>query len=56
MMNETSYMEEIRLSRALAKEIESVTKQYGEVVPHNVWLAYSRLVEHYRKQQDEGIM
>jgi hypothetical protein len=42
--------EEIRLSRALANEIEQITHQYGKVVPHNVILAYNNLVEHYTHQ------
>ena len=42
--------EEIKLSRALAKEIEQITHQYGGVVPHNVMLAYNRLLAHYTKQ------
>jgi hypothetical protein len=48
--------EEIRLSRALANEIEQITHQYGGVVPHNVVLAYNKLVEHYTKQlQDKEV-
>ena len=42
--------EEIRLSRALANEIEQITHQYGGVVPHNVLLAYNKLFAHYMKQ------
>jgi hypothetical protein len=42
--------EEIRLSRALANEIEQITHQYGGVVPHNVILAYNKLLDHYTKQ------
>lgn len=46
--------EEIRLSRALANEIEQTLQQWGEVVPSNVRLAYDRLFAHYMKQiQDE---
>lgn len=54
-MDNKDYMEEIRLSRELAREIESVTNQYGEVVPHNVWLAYLKLKKHYEMQIEEGI-
>ena len=48
--------EEIRLSRALANEIGQITHQYGGVVPHNVMLAYNKLLDHYTKQIEyEGI-
>ncbi len=46
--------EEIRLSRALANEIEQSLHQWGEVLPSNVRLAYNRLHECYMRQiQDE---
>ena len=47
---------EIKLSRALAREIAQVTEQYGGVVPHNVMQAYHKLREHYNLQiQAEGL-
>lgn len=48
--------EEIRLSRALANEIEQSLQQWGEVVPSNVRLAYNRLFAHYMKQIQEEEM
>lgn len=55
-MNEISYTEEIRLSRELAKAIEQEIASYGQTVPYSVYRAYLRLVEHYHKQQEEGVM
>ena len=47
---------ELRLSRALSREIEQTLHQFGEVLPSNVRLAYNRLSEHYAKQiQTENI-
>lgn len=43
---------EVSLSRALAREIEQVTKQYGNVVPHQVMLAYEKLLEHHQWQKE----
>lgn len=43
---------EIRLSRALAREIEQVTNQYGNVVPNNVMQAYYKLCDHYKFQME----
>ena len=42
--------EEIRLSRALANEIEQSLQQWGEVLPSNVRLAYDRLFACYMRQ------
>ena len=42
--------EEIRLSRALANEIEQSLQQWGEVLPSNVRLAYNRLYDCYMRQ------
>lgn len=41
---------EIKLSRDLAREIEQVTRQYGNVVPENVLNAYYKLKEYYALQ------
>ena len=46
--------EEIRLSRLLANEITQISEQYGGVVPHNVILAYNKLLDHYMKQIEHG--
>ncbi len=53
-MNESHY-EEIRLSRELAKEIGQVVEQFGQVVPHSVMAAYTRLLQHYAKEIEEGV-
>jgi hypothetical protein len=46
--------EEIRLSRALANEIQQSLEQWGDVLPHNVRIAYNKLYGFYIKQiQDE---
>ena len=50
-----SYLEEIRLSRELAKQIEQTTSQWGQVIPHEVMLAYNRLTKHYEQQIERGI-
>jgi hypothetical protein len=47
---------EIELSRALAREIDQVTRQYGNVVPENVLNAFLRLKEHYALQQQTGLL
>jgi hypothetical protein len=54
-MTDEMYLEEIRLSRELARAIEQITTQYGGVVPHSVYSAYLRLVEHYQKEMELGI-
>ena len=41
---------ELRLSRALANEIEQVLTQYGNVVPDNVLKAYYALRNEYARQ------
>ena len=42
--------EELRLSRALVNEIQQVVEQYGNVIPHNVVIAYNKLYGYYIKQ------
>jgi hypothetical protein len=43
--------QEIKASRELASAIKQVTEQYGEgIVPHSVFLAYSKLIEVYKSQ------
>ena len=42
--------EEIKLSRALANEIQQSLEQWGEVLPHNVRIAYNKLYGYYIKQ------
>lgn len=42
--------DEITASRALAREIEQITEQYGKVIPGNVMKAYERLTEIYKNQ------
>lgn len=54
-MTEQMYLEEIRLSRELAKSIEQITAQYGGVVPQSVYSAYLKLVEHYQKEMELGV-
>ena len=49
------YLEEIRLSRELAKAIEQITAQYGGVVPESVYSAYLKLVDHYQKEMESGV-
>jgi len=41
---------EIKLSRDLAREIDQVTRQYGNVIPENVMNAFYKLKEHYAVQ------
>lgn len=47
---------EITLSRDLAREIEQVTRQYGNVVPENVLNAYYKLKEHYALQIETELL
>lgn len=47
---------EIQLSRDLAREIEQVTRQYGNVVPENVLNAYYKLKEYYALQNESGLL
>jgi hypothetical protein len=39
--------QEIALYRELAREIESVTEQYGSVVPLQIMNVYAKLLAHY---------
>lgn len=41
---------ELRLSRALANQLEQALTQYGEVVPENVLKAYYDLRNEYARQ------
>jgi len=41
---------EIRLCRALARSIEQVLTQYGEVIPHSVLVEYKRLKAFYESR------
>lgn len=54
--NEQMYMEEIRLSRNLTRTIDQEVKQWGQVVPHSVMVALNKLKEHYKKEQEQGVM
>lgn len=47
---------EIRLSRALAREIEQINEQYSGVVPLNVMQAYRELCDWYQEQMSKGEM
>ncbi len=53
-MNDAHY-EELRLSRELAMAIGQEVEQFGQVVPHSVMAAYTRLLQHYAKEIEEGI-
>lgn len=53
-MDEAHY-EEIRLSRELAKAIGLEIESFGKVVPHSVMEAYTRLLQHYAREIEEGI-
>ena len=48
------YIEEIRLSRELAREIGQLNEQYRGVIPRSVWKAYLKLTEHYDKEITNG--
>lgn len=50
------YIEEIRLSRELARAIEQEVKTYGQVVPHSVYQAYLRLQALYQREIEAGVM
>lgn len=41
---------EVALSRELVHEIERITHQFGNVVPHSVMNTYQKLKEHYDTQ------
>ena len=47
---------ELFLSRALAREIDQVLRQYGNVVPENVLNAYLELKELYAIQIETGML
>lgn len=47
---------ELKLSRDLAREIDQVTRQYGNVVPENVMNAYLKLKEHYALQIESELL
>lgn len=47
---------EINYSRALAREIEQVTRQYGNVIPENVMNAYYKLKEYYALQIESELL
>ena len=53
---EESYLEEIRLYRALAREIQYSYVSNGESLPLNIVLAYNDLHDFYEKRNVEGIM
>jgi hypothetical protein len=48
--------QEIKLSRDLAREIEQVTRQYGNVVPENVLNAFYKLKEYYALQIESEML
>jgi hypothetical protein len=48
--------QEIKLSRDLAREIDQVTRQYGNVVPENVLNAYYKLKEYYALQIETELL
>ena len=50
------YLEELKLSRELARAIGQEIESFGQVVPHSVFETWKRLVEHYKKEMDEGVM
>jgi hypothetical protein len=47
--------EELRLSRALAREIEAVLEHYGKVIPNSVLNRYYDLRALYQRQMEEGV-
>ena len=49
------YIEEIRLSRELARSIEQLDEQYRNIVPQPIWNAYLNLKAHYAKEIEDGI-
>ena len=49
------YMEEIRLSRELARAIEQLDEQYRNIIPLSIWKPYLKLKEHYLKEIDDGV-
>jgi hypothetical protein len=55
-VHEIGTAREIKLSRDLAREIEQVTEQYGNVIPQSVLNAYYKLREHYGQQIEAGML
>ena len=51
----SNYIEELRLSRELAKAIGQEIESYGQVVPHSVMVAYKNLLQHYAREIEEGV-
>jgi hypothetical protein len=49
------YIEEIRLSRELAKEIGELDEQYRGLIPKTIWNIYLKLQDHYQKEIEDGI-
>jgi hypothetical protein len=47
---------EIKLSRDLAREIDQVTRQYGNVVPEDVLNAFYKLKEYYALQIESEML
>lgn len=50
-----AHIEELRLSRELAKAIGQELESFGQVIPHSVMVAYRNLLQHYAKEIEEGI-
>lgn len=48
--------QEIKLSRDLAREIEQITHQYGNVIPENVLNAFYKLKEYYVLQIETELL
>ena len=48
---ENLYLQEIRLSRELARAIEQELNQYGKIIPPSIHTAYLKLVEHYEHER-----
>ena len=49
------YLEEIRLSRELARSIEQLNEQYRNIIPLSIWQPYLKLKEHYQKEIEANI-
>lgn len=47
---ERGTIRELELSRNLARSIEQIVNQYGQVVPQSVMQEYVKLKEHYESQ------
>jgi hypothetical protein len=48
------YLEEIRLSRELARAIEQLDEQYRNIVPLSIWQPYLKLKKHYEQEIQDG--